>query len=167
MQTEALQLFTQALAERAWYPAAASLFTLLIMVLRHWQPRLFEGEMGKPPIVPKRWQWTVALGTVGMTAFVEAFSRGLGVDMAIGLTVFAMLTGGTSAVGVHRIGKELLSNKPKLPPSAGGVLLLVCALGLGGCAAVKPIVRTVDDLAREACNLYFSEQMGVELPAEE
>lgn len=149
---QAIQGFTQALSERAWYPATAFLFTLLIKVVRLWWPRIFEGTDGQPPIVPKHLQWSVALLVVGASAFTEAFFSGLGVEIAIGLSVFAMLTGGTSAVGIHRIGKEVSGN-----------VGLAIALGflLVGCGSVKPLVRTVDDIARDLCAVHFGEQLGI------
>jgi hypothetical protein len=38
---------------------------------------------------------------------------------------------------------------------------VLLALTLGGCAEMKPIVRSVHDLAQHACALFFSERQGL------
>lgn len=42
------------------------------------------------------------------------------------------------------------------------VLLVAC---LGGCASFKPVVRTADDLAQEACALFFGDKQGIDIEA--
>lgn len=151
---------TQAIADRAWYPLFAYLFSLLILIWRTWQPRLFEERDGKPPIIPKGAQWAPALALTGLAAFVEAFLSGLTVEVAVAVTAYAVATGGPLAIGVHRISKELKSG---VPTALQAAVLFIGVAGLSGCASMKPVVRTVDDLAREACNFYFSDRMGISL----
>lgn len=161
---EALHGLTEAISARLWYPFAAYLFAILIQVFQVWQPRLFEERDGRDPIVPKRLQWAPALVVTGLAAFVEAFYAGLGLPMAVAISAYAVATGGPAVVGAHRIAKELKGSGGL--PLSSGALLVVLAVGLGGstiggCAAAKPIVRTVDNLAQEACALYFGEQIGL------
>lgn len=40
------------------------------------------------------------------------------------------------------------------------ILLLLTTLS---CAAAKPVLRTTDDIATEACGLFFSEKTGISL----
>lgn len=42
-------------------------------------------------------------------------------------------------------------------------LVALVLLFMPSCASFKPIVRTIDNLAKEACAMYFGEQMGVSL----
>lgn len=37
----------------------------------------------------------------------------------------------------------------------------VLSLALPACSGVKPVARTVNDIAREACELFFAEQQGM------
>ena len=37
----------------------------------------------------------------------------------------------------------------------------VLALALSSCAGMKPVARTVNDIARGACELFFAEQQGM------
>lgn len=43
--------------------------------------------------------------------------------------------------------------------------LIVIAIGfsVAGCSGVKPVARTVNDIAREACELFFSEQQSMSI----
>lgn len=43
------------------------------------------------------------------------------------------------------------------------VVTFLVGLTLPGCSGVKPIARTVNDIAREACELFFSEQQGMSI----
>lgn len=162
----ALEGLTDAIRDRAWYPLFAYLFTVLIAIWSRWQPRLFEPRGDKPALIPPGVQWLPAVVLTGFTAFVEAFVAGLSVDLALAVTFYAMAVGGPLTVGVHRIGKEVRSPKfPTVPTRSGGALLVLFAIGLSGatvsCAAVKPVVRTIDDLARESCQFYFRDTLGI------
>lgn len=42
------------------------------------------------------------------------------------------------------------------------LVLVVCGVVLSSCSA-KPIARTVNDVAREACELFFAEQQGMSI----
>lgn len=67
------------------------------------------------------------------------------------------------------VGVAIWARLPKPPSSGTGTALLVLMLGLPaftGCAfwqEAKPVVRTVDDLARDACSLFFGEKMGLDV----
>lgn len=48
-------------------------------------------------------------------------------------------------------------------------MLSLAALDLPGCAMVKPVIRAVDDIARDACQLFATghpDQLGGVSPAE-
>jgi hypothetical protein len=38
--------------------------------------------------------------------------------------------------------------------------MVVVALGMSGCASMKPVIRSVNDRAREACEFFFASQQG-------
>jgi hypothetical protein len=42
-------------------------------------------------------------------------------------------------------------------------LPLVLCVVLSSCSGVKPVARTVNDIAREACELFFAEQQGMSM----
>lgn len=68
--------------------------------------------------------------------------------------------------GLSLLVRGRLPNPPptkptsKLPPLTLVTLALVC-LGLSGCANWKPAARTVNDVARDLCSLFFAEKQGI------
>lgn len=43
------------------------------------------------------------------------------------------------------------------------LIVITAGLTLAGCSGVKPVARTVNDIAREACELFFAEQQGMSI----
>lgn len=160
-----------AIQARAYYPLFAFALTILIAIFARWQPRLFEPQGDKPPIIPERIQWLPALLLAGATAFVGAWSSGLSWHMAVGVALYTMAVGGPATVGVHRMAKEARGRKGEpasgRPPNVGGiaagvVLFVAVAIGSGapGCSSAKPILRTVHDVARSLCAIHYAELHG-------
>jgi len=124
-----------AIRDRAWYPLAAALLTVVIELLRRWRPQLVAW-------LAPRWQWVPACVLAAAVAFVDAQASGLGWTVALALAVYSGVTAGPAAVGLHRIAKE----------SSGSALagLLVVALAapmLGGCAGSLETARAAAPLA--------------------
>lgn len=154
--------FTKALQERAWYPLFAYAFTALIALWRKARPGWFEVVNGEEPLINPRFQWIPALLVVGMSAFVEAFASGLSWMVACGLGLFALVTSGPAVIGGWRIVKETKGEGGATSKASSLTLLFVCGgIGLGGCSVVKPVVKTVDDVAKDLCAIHYGEEFGV------
>jgi hypothetical protein len=50
---------------------------------------------------------------------------------------------------------------PTTPPLPLLALALVLMLGFTGCADVKPVLRTANDVAQAMCSLFYSKQKGL------
>lgn len=55
-----------------------------------------------------------------------------------------------------------IANRPK-PPNSTAVGLALVLLFLPGCAAFGNFAKTVDDVAKDACALYFGEKAGISI----
>ncbi len=162
----------EAIQQRAWYPLVAYVLTIMIALWARWQPRLFEPQGDKPAIIPTRVQWLPALVLAGAGAFVGAWSSGLSWQLAVGVTLYTMAVGGPMSVGVHRIAKEASGRKGE-PASgrsgagglAAGLVLFVAVAGWSApaCSSAKPILRTVNDVARSMCAIFFAERQGISI----
>jgi hypothetical protein len=70
---------------------------------------------------------------------------------------------------VHRIAQRYQGRLPEKPARANSVrvgmtMALACILLLPSCAAwkdAKPVLRTVDDIARSLCGQFFGEKQGI------
>lgn len=77
---------------------------------------------------------------------------------------------GALAPALHHLLKALpfipyrgeLGAKSKLPPASGSFVLALL-LVTPGCANWKPSARTVNDVARELCSLFFAERQSISI----
>jgi hypothetical protein len=155
----------QAIQLKAWYPAAALLLTLAIQVVRT-QPALAKYLWDW---VPSGWRWLLPKLAGAAVGFVDAFAAGQPLSQALLAALGGALGLGVAAMGWAAALKESpipwdggAGGQPrptsKLPPL---VVLMLAGLLLGSCANWKPAARTVNDLARDLCSLFFAESQGI------
>lgn len=157
MTPEAL---VQALHSRAWYAlAGVALFFLLDgwkRIAPIWSPR-----------IPDGWRWLPPVLIGAATGFVDAYRSGLVWYLGLAMAVYGALSVGGTAMGVQGALKEsVLTGLGAWGGPGGAALLAFCLLGLPsmtGCASLKPIARTVDDVAHSLCALHYSEREGMSL----
>ena len=134
---EELSLLVEALQSRAWYPVAGIGVALLLKVLTLRSDWLFAR-------LPQGVQWLPAAVLMVGGAFVDAFQAGANWQVAIGLALYAALSGTPMAVGTHHIGKRVvpaLKVKAKRVGKTTVALLLLLALPAGpvSCASLPAV----------------------------
>jgi hypothetical protein len=153
----------EALQVRAWYPVAGIGVAVLLKILTLRSDWLFAR-------LPRPLQWLPAAALMVGGAFVDAFQSGASWQVAIGLAVYAALSGTPMAVGSHHIGKRLIpalkTPRKTADRARRGTLAAIAALAslLSGCAAfqsAKPALQTADSLAQQACAVFFGQQRGM------
>ena len=150
--TDQILSINDAIGQRAYYPLAAFLITILVSLLRKLGPDLFNR-------IPKNFQWLPAVILNAGGAFIEAEASGEAVSSAILLALYAAVLGGSASVGAHHISKRL---SPVIKEGALGIALIVSvAFSLTSCAGIKPVIKTIDDLAQDACGMFFADRMGI------
>jgi len=148
-----------AIQARAWYPLAAALLTVLIGLWRKLQPNVWSR-------IPTRWQWLPAVLVAGGGGFIDAASHGATWVFAVVTAVYAMLSGGVTAIGLAHTAKRV-SGSVNTAGSVGTVaLVLIAALGLGGCAAFRTTVRDVSYVAHDLCESVLAQRAEVRAQAE-
>jgi hypothetical protein len=154
--TVAIWLFVYAV--RRWTPSLWKVSTLL--ALRNWLVKVLPNEAVGDVLA--LWKAVQMLPSVALGALVLALQTGGNPD--------AMVKGaiaGALAPVLHTFLKWI----PQIPyvgklgkrVSVPATLTLVCiaSLGLGACQVWKPAARTVNDVARDLCALFFAEQQGI------
>lgn len=94
--TDTISALVSAIESRAWYPVTGFVVTLLIAAWRVVQPQVWER-------IPSAWKWLPALLVTVAAAFTEAFAAGLTWPVAVGVTVYALLTTWPVALGAAEI----------------------------------------------------------------
>lgn len=153
----------EAAQERAWYPLIAIVCSMVIAIWRKVQPLAFER-------IPPQLQWIPAVVLAALASFVESQASGVGWQVAIGLAFWAAFAAGIPAIGLHRVVKEVAKKPEGGSGSTGGkatgllgsiVLVVALCLPLPGCAEARPILRTVDDVAKNLCALFYAEKQSL------
>jgi hypothetical protein len=117
------------------------------------------------PALSFLWSVWQGLPSVLLGALVGAWQ--LGTDPA---AAWKGAIAGALAPALHHLLKALpfipyrgeLGSTSRLPPPSGG-FVLVLALGLPACSSWKPTARTVNDVARELCSLFFAERQSISI----
>lgn len=137
-----LALVEKAFSERAWYPLAAALLTLVISLWRLWQPAVWDR-------IPEKWQWLPAVLVSTSGAFVDAETHGKTLLMALAMSGYALFSCAMTSIGILHTAKRMKAFVQK-PPSAPTVISLVLCAPLLGCSSL-PKPRSVSDVAHELC----------------
>lgn len=101
MDTQAIQ---QAIETRAWYPLAGIVVALVLRVWTRLGPTLLVGR------IPRRWQWVPPVVVPALAAFVESQSSGLSLVAAVAMSVYAGVSAGGAAIGLHHAAKRIGGN---------------------------------------------------------
>lgn len=115
--------------------------------------------------IPDGWRWLFPLVAGALTQVIPLVSSS-GSFAELGQ---ALLTGagvGLTAMGIHAAVKESpipIDGGPggRSLPKIGPVALVLLVLALGGCASIKPALRTASDVAHDACLVVMSERPEV------
>lgn len=133
-----VDLIEKAVSERAWYPLAACVLTLVITLWRKAQPLVWER-------IPDRWQWVPATVLAGAGAFVDAEVSGKALVTALCLTFYSLFAGAMTAIGIAHTAKRIGAKPPTGPTIVA--IVLFCA---SGCSSL-PRPRAVSDVAHDLC----------------
>jgi hypothetical protein len=152
----------QAFQLRDWYALAALSVALFVQVIRKMQ-----GTRELWRLVPDGYRWLIPVALGACVGFIQAYQEGKSWQAALIVALGGALGIGVPAMGVHAAMKESWTpsnGKANGNGSSNGaamLLLFALALPIEGCATWKPVARTANDLAREACAIYFSERQGI------
>lgn len=97
-----------AIEHRAWYSLAAAVLTLAIALWRRYQPLVWDR-------IPRRWQWLPAVLVPAAGAFVHAEMTGLSIGVALAVTLYAMISGGMTAIGLAHTAKRIIGPSEEAP----------------------------------------------------
>lgn len=99
MENEVVSI-VRAAQDRAWYPLAGVLVTLLLRLWARMSPGLAER-------IPRRCQWVPPVATAGLAAFVEQQATGARWYVALALAAYAAFGAGGVAIGAHHAAKRI------------------------------------------------------------
>lgn len=144
-----------AIQNRNWYAVAAIAVWLVIAAWKRYAPEVYYR-------IPDGWRWLPPVLLAVCTGFVDGYLSGLPWQQSALRALFAALTMGVGAMGVH----GAVAASPL--PYGGGPSLLVLAAGLAlvvpsGCAEGKVIARGANDVARDLCALHYGQREGISL----
>lgn len=67
---------------------------------------------------------------------------------------------GKALQGVFLDARQVVESRAVGVVGAAGIIALIASL-FAGCATAKPVVRTINDIAYEACGLFYAERQGI------
>lgn len=146
-----------AIQGRNWYAVAAIVIWALIALWKNRAPEIYYR-------IPDGWRWLPPVLLAACTGFVDGFASGLPWRQAALRALFAVLTMGVGAMGLHGAAKA-----SPLPYGGGpSGVLLVLGIGLGmlaptGCAEARSVARNANDVARELCAMHYAQRDGISL----
>lgn len=154
MNTMNLDDIIPAIQGRNWYALAALAIWALIAIWKQRSPELYYR-------IPDGWRWLPPVLLAVCTGFVDGFASGLPWRQAALRALFAVLTMGIGAMGIHGAAKA-----SPLSYGGGPSAVLLCALALPaltGCTEGKVIARGANDIARDLCALHYGQREGISL----
>lgn len=144
-----------AIEGRNWYAIAAVAVWLVISAWKRYAPEVYYR-------IPDGWRWLPPVLLAAATGFVDGFASGLPWQQAATRALFAVLTMGVGAMGVHG---ALAASPLKY---GGGPSAVLLAIGLSiaaptGCAEGRIVARGANDIARDLCALHYGQREGISL----
>ena len=141
------QLGTAAKA-REWYPLIAIVLHLALVAFRKFSPDTWDK-------LPERLQWAPVILPPAIGGFVDAEVAGRSWYVALGMALYAALTIGGGAVGIHHVSKNASPKNVKPVDATIVSLVLLAALSLTGCGfmrAAEPALADAAVLLSDASN---------------
>lgn len=123
----------------------------------------------------KPYLWYLALGVVSLVlshrSQIDEWAENnprlaavLKLVRALGLDPWMLVQAISLLVRKRLPAAQVAGSKSMRPPPLVTLTLgCVCLVLMTGCAELKPIARTTDDVARSLCALFFSQRQGVTL----